>query len=170
MLARPKKLEIEDAKLLGGSFKNFSGVGGTYNREGDRFFNVRIDPDKVDELVEQGWSIKEKPARTEDEDPLYFLKVKVRYSTPNTNNSRDPKIYKGTSGGKYHLLTEETVGTLDRDEIERVDVIINPSYWSRNDGSEGYSAYVDEMYVTIKGSRFSAMYDVDEKFVDDEEE
>ena len=40
-----KNIVLEDATLLGGQFRNFSGRGGPYNREGDRNFAVRIEPE-----------------------------------------------------------------------------------------------------------------------------
>lgn len=170
MLTRPAKIEVENAQLLGGGFKNFSGKGSQYNREGDRFCHIRIDEDKVDELREAGWNIKERPGRDADDSILYYMKVNIRYAGPNDKIKRNPKIYKGTADGKMHLLTEENVGSLDRDEIEKVDIVINPSVWSRPDNSEGISAYLEEMYVTIKGSRFAGKYNIDDDSRYEEEE
>ena len=70
-----------------------------------------------------------------------------------------------------HRLTPENTGDLDRDEVEKADIVINPSYYNTN-GKEGYSAYLDSLYVIIKGNRFASKYTVvdDEPIVESEED
>ena len=58
-------LQIDDARIV---YRNFSGVGSKFNREGDRSFSVVIpDKDIMEALVNEGWNVKSKPSRYEDE-------------------------------------------------------------------------------------------------------
>ncbi|MBP5594984.1 MAG: hypothetical protein J6Y02_06355 [Pseudobutyrivibrio sp.] len=155
---RVEKLELEDAKLMGGKFKNFSGKANDYNREGSRYINVVIPEEYVSEIADKGWVVKELPPREEGDAPVYFMKVNIRFQED--GGYSDPKIYKGISQDNMHKVTVETVGDLDKDEIEHVDIVIRPYHWSRKSGEEGIAAYLDEMYVIIKGSRFTAKYSV----------
>ena len=164
---KPEKLEIEDAIVMGGKFKNFSGRATEYNREGDRFINVRIPLEKVEQLSEEGWNIKQLKPKDEGDDPIYYLTVKIRFKSE--GGKKDPAIFKGINADNMHKIREENVGDLDRDEIERTDVVINPSYYNRN-GKEGYSAYLDSLYVIIKGNRFQAKYNVVDEDLEYEEE
>ena len=65
-----------------------------------------------------------------------------------------------------HRVSVNNVSDLDRDEFVKIDIVINPSYWSRPSGAEGISAYLDTMYCLIKGNRFNSKYTV----VSDEED
>ena len=78
-------LQIDDARIV---YRNFSGTGSKFNREGDRNFAVVIpDQDMADELVNRGWNVKIKPPRDEDDAPFMFLPVKIKF------NERGPKVY-----------------------------------------------------------------------------
>ena len=76
---KPEKLEIEDARLMGGRFKNFSGRATEFNREGDRYINIRLPEDIVEKLVAEGWNIKQLDPREEGDSPVYYLTIKIRY-------------------------------------------------------------------------------------------
>lgn len=165
-MARIEKLELEDAKLMGGKFKNFSGRGTDYNREGSRYINVVIPEDSVEELRSKGWAVKELPPREEGDSSIYFLKVNIRFQ--DDGGFSDPKIFKGINPENMHKVTSETVADLDRDEIEHVDMVVRPYNWSRKSGESGVAAYLEEMYVLIKGSRFTAKYSVANDEDDDE--
>lgn len=163
---KPEKLEIEDGRLMGGRFKNFSGRATEYNREGDRYINIRLPEEMVEKLSEEGWNIKHLDPREEGDSPVYYLTVKIRFKSE--GGRKNPKIFKGISPDNMHLIKAENVGDLDKDEIEKLDIVINPSYYNRN-GKEGYSAYLDTLYVIIKGNRFMSKYNVVDD-VDDEED
>ena len=75
-------LQIEDARII---YRNFSGVATKYNREGDRNFAVIIPTDEIkDILIKDGWNVKIKPPREEDESPFMYMPVKIKF------NSRGP--------------------------------------------------------------------------------
>lgn len=142
-------LSIENAKIF---WLNFSGRGSTYNAEGNRNFCVEIDNELAETLKADGWNIKYTKPKDESYEPTPYIPVAVAYG------NYPPKIYLVT-GKNQTLLDEETVGELDRAEIERVDLIINPYQWSLPTGTSGVKAYCKTMYVTIAedfGGRYSS--------------
>jgi hypothetical protein len=141
-------LEIEDARII---YRNFAGVGSKYNREGDRNFAVIIPNEEIcNELVENGWNVKIKPPRDEDDSPFMYLPVKVKF------NSRGPAAYV-RSGKSVQRLTEETIGMLDEIDIASVDMDLRPYDWEVN-GKTGRSAYLQAIDVEQNIDRFGARY------------
>lgn len=137
-------LQIDDARII---FRNFSGTPSKFNREGDRNFAVVIpDDETANELLERGWHVVVKPPREEDEEPLRFLKVKVKF------NDRGPSVYLRTNG-KQNRLDEESVSVLDSIDIFSVDLDIRPYHWER-DGDSGIAAYLHAICVTQEVDRF----------------
>lgn len=143
-------LTIEDAKFM---FRpNFEGRGDKYNPEGRRYFNVQIDSETAAALDADGWNVKKWESKEDpDAEPIYYIKVRVNYASRN-----QPKIYT-ICNGVLTLLDEETVGSLDYDEIETMDLTINPSEWEMN-GTTGISAYLKTMYVTLVCDPLAAKY------------
>lgn len=141
-------LQIEDARII---YRNFGGEASKYNREGDRNFAVIIPNQEIcDQLTAEGWNVKIKPPRDEDNTPFMFLPVKVKF------NNRGPNIYV-QSAGNVKRLTEETVGMLDEIDIQSVDIDLRPYDWEVN-GKEGRSAYLQAMNVIQNIDRFGAQY------------
>ena len=142
-------LQIDDARII---FRNFSGIGSKFNREGDRNFAVVIDDEDIkDALVEAGWNIKIKPARDEDDIPFMYLPVKVKF------NDRGPSVSLKT-GDTINKLDEETIDCLDNVDILGVDLDIRPYDWEVN-GKEGRTAYLQSIQVTQEIDRFAERYD-----------
>lgn len=145
-------LQIENARII---FRNFSGEGSKYNREGDRNFAVIIPDEEIkDQLVENGWSVKIRPPRDEDDSPFMYLPVKIKF------NHRGPGIYL-VSGDKVTRLNEETIGMLDEVDIKSVDMDLRPYDWEVN-GKTGRSAYLQALNVIQNIDRFAARYQKDE--------
>lgn len=139
-------LQIDDARIV---YRNFSGTGSKFNREGDRNFAVVIpDQDIADELVNRGWNVKIKPPRDEDDTPFMFLPVKIKF------NERGPKVYL-QSGDKTVELDEESVDCLDDVDILCVDLDIRPYDWEVN-GKQGRTAYLQSIHVVQEIDRFAA--------------
>ena len=71
-------LLIDDARIV---YRNFAGAATKFNRAGDRNFAVIIpDEDMKDALVANGYNVKIKPPRDEDDSPFMYLPVfKVWY-------------------------------------------------------------------------------------------
>lgn len=146
-------LEIENARII---YRNFEGLASKYNREGDRNFAVIIpDDDICQELINNGWNVKIKPPRDEDDSPFMFLPVKVKF------NSRGPAAYV-LSGDQVTKLNEDTIGMLDEIDIASVDMDIRPYDWDVN-GKQGRTAYLQAINVVQNIDRFGAMYAEREK-------
>ena len=139
-------LEIDNARII---FRNLEGRGGLYNREGDRNFALVVpDEEARDALIEQGYNVKTKAPRDEDEEPLMYLTIKVK------PNGRGPRIYL-VSGRSKRELPEESWGLIDQISISNVSLDIHAYDWNVN-GKVGRSAYLAAMEVTQNIDRFAA--------------
>ena len=141
-------LQIDDARII---FKNFEGRGDKFNREGDRNFSLLIeDENTANALIKEGWNVKIKPGREDDDDPFMRLPVKVKFT------DYGPNVYLVT-GNRRNELDEESIGCLDNIEIESVDMDIRPYDWEVN-GRTGRTAYLQSMEVVQRIDRFAARY------------
>jgi hypothetical protein len=141
-------LQIDDARII---FKNFEGRGDKFNREGDRNFSLLIeDPDTADALIAEGWNVRIKPGRDEDESPFMRLPVKVKFT------DYGPNVYLVT-GDRRNELDEESIACLDNIDIESIDMDIRPYDWEVN-GKTGRTAYLQSMQVVQRIDRFAARY------------
>lgn len=145
-------LQIDEARII---YRNFTGVGGKYNREGDRNFAVVIpNQDIADALVEDGWNIKIKPPRDADDMPFMYLPVKIKF------NGRGPTVYLNTAG-RVNELNEDTVECLDHIDILSADMDLRPYDWEVN-GKTGRTAYLQSINVIQDVDRFAARYSEEE--------
>lgn len=150
-----KTLIIDDARII---FRNFSGAQSKFNREGERNFALVIDnKESADILIKDGWNVKVKPPRDEDDTPLMYLPVKVKF------NERGPKVYLN-SGDRFIELVhsddpeEDMVRNLDTIDIASVDMDIRPFDWEVN-GKTGRTAYLEKIHVIQEIDRFKARYE-----------
>lgn len=145
-------LQIEDARII---YRNFAGIGSKYNRDGDRNFAVIIPNQEIaDELIADGWAVKIKPPRDEDESPFMYLPVKVKF------NNRGPAAYV-KSGNSVQRLNKDTIGMLDEIDIQSVDMDLRAYDWEIN-GKTGRSAYLQAINVIQNIDRFGAQYQAQE--------
>lgn len=141
-------VQIDDARII---FRNFSGEPSKFNRDGDRNFAVVIeDQDIADAFVKEGWNVRVKPPRDEDDEPFMYLPVKVKF------NDRGPSVYLKT-GDALNRLDEESIDCLDNIDILGVDLDIRPFDWEVN-GKTGRTAYLQSIHVTQQVDRFAARY------------
>lgn len=146
-------LQIEDARII---YRNFTGAGSKFNREGDRNFAVIIPNQELcDELIEAGWNVKIRPPREDGEDPFMFLTVKVKF------NNRGPGVYVISGNGTPTRLNEETIGMIDEIDIQSVSMDLRPYDWEVN-GKTGRTAYLQAMEVIQNIDRFGAKYAAEE--------
>ena len=138
-------LQIDDARII---YRNFSGAGSKFNREGDRNFAVIIDSqDVADALVDEGWNVKIKPPREDGDEPFMFLPVKIKFS------DRGPNVYLAT-GTRMNKLDEDSISCLDDIDILGVDLDIRPYDWEVN-GKTGRTAYLQSIKVVQELDRFA---------------
>lgn len=141
-------LQIDDARII---YRNFRGEGGKFNRDGDRNFAVIIpNEDMFDALISEGWNVKKKPPKDEGGEPFMFLPIKIKF------NGKGPKAYLNR-GGKISNLNEETIGIVDKIDINCVNLDIRPYDWEVN-GSSGRTAYLQSIEVVQELDRFAARY------------
>ena len=141
-------LSIENAHII---YRNFSGRETSFNREGDRNFCVIIDdPDEAQKLNNEGWNVRLRRPREEDDESFYYIPVKVSYA------NIPPNVYLVVRKKKTRL-DEETIGQLDTADIVNVDLSLRPYQWEVN-GKTGIKAYLKTMYVTIEEDEFEGKY------------
>lgn len=141
-------LVIDDARIV---YRNFSGAASQYNREGDRNFAVVIpDEETCERLKTEGWNVRIKPPRTEDDEPFRYLTVKVKF------NDNGPNVFL-QSGQAKNRLDEEDISILDNIDIDSVSLDVRPYDWEAN-GKSGRAAYLQGMWVTQRVDRFVERY------------
>ena len=145
-----ENLKLENAVLGRGSYRNFAGEKTQFNPAGKRTFVVLLDEQNGRLLEEQGWHIRWREPRDEQDDPTALLTVEVKFG------DYPPKIVL-ISGGTHTTLDETNIGILDTAEIDRCDLIIRPYNWEVN-GNSGTKAYVKTMYVTLQDDDFGGRY------------
>lgn len=138
---------IKNARL---KFRNFAGREKTFNREGDRNFNVVIDDVEVaQQMIADGWNVRVTKPKEEGDEPEYLIQVAVGYKV------LPPVIFLLTQGKKKKTaLDEEDIAKLDTLEIVNANVSIRPRQWEMN-GKSGIKAYLKTLYVTIEEDEFA---------------
>lgn len=146
-------LIIEDAKII---FRNFAGEEGQYNRAGDRNFSVVIeDPNMAATLIADGWNLKPLKKQDPDDETVYHLKVAV-----NLGGDWPAKIFLVNRRGRPNRLDDDGVSKLDGDQLDRIDLTINPSSWEVN-GKSGIKAYLKDLYATLVEDELARKYSRD---------
>lgn len=145
---RDDTLKIEGTQIV---FRpNFAGEAEKFNAEGDRYFNVGIAPEDVDELRAKGWNVKEWAGKEEGDEPFFFIKTKVSFKF------KPPRLVLITSRGRVPL-DEETCDMLDWQEYEFVDVILSASHYTMN-GRSGISAYLKTGMFVVREDELEQKY------------
>ncbi len=136
-------LVVEDAKIIQ-RWSNFRGLPGRYNAEGNRNFDLVIPEEMVDGMRAAGWNIRE--TKGSEEYPSEF------YTNVNISWAKFPPsviFYSGREDTRGTEVDETVIGQLDTAEIERMDLAINLSYRTKDDGSTGIKGYVQSMDVWL---------------------
>ena len=108
---------FEDARII---YRNFTGAGSRFNKEGERKFTYEFyDDDEAERLRNLGWYVKTKVGREEGDPVRYHIDVAVSFkSFPNV----PPAAIYIYSNGVRTQLNEDTVSMLDSAEIRTVDL------------------------------------------------
>ena len=161
MSERIPNVSLEGAEILPGKFKNFSGRPGQYNPAGKITFCIRLDRKTADDMVEDGWNVKQLDPRDEDGEPTPYITARIRF------DNFPPVIYMLTGRhNKKTRLDEDTIGSLDSMRIEWADITLTPYSWEMKtkDGiSNGITAYVKTAYFKVADED-----DFADKYLDDD--
>jgi hypothetical protein len=149
------QLLMEDADILPGSFRNFSGRAGMYNAEGERSFCVKLDPEVAEDMAADGWNVKQLK-EFEGEPGDFYISVNVKYRDRFGNDLTPPKLKIITSNGSQ-LLREDQAHWLDQVDIAKVDLIIN-GRTRIEDGQRKISAYLQTYFCTINEDYLEQKY------------
>lgn len=137
---------INDVMLGRGSYRNFSGVKTEYNKAGNRVFSIFLPEETAAVLQEEGWNVKHKPAKREDQNDRYQLDIAVGF------DRYPPTIKVISADGTTSYLNEESVGILDSADIETANLELRPYNWEVN-GKSGTKAYLRELEVHLRPPR-----------------
>lgn len=158
-------VQIDGARII---YRNFSGRGTQFNREGDRNFCLVIPTQEdADKLMAEGFNVKIRQPRTEDEDPFMYMKVNVKFHPKTSDLARLNPTACLITGKNRNMLDEESICCLDNVDILNVDLDISGSNWEVQ-GRSGRSAYLSKIYVTQEVDRFVARY-AEEEWPEEEE-
>lgn len=143
-----KKITIRDANVNARN-ANFSGKAkNPQDRDGSRYFLVRLDEDQAEELLADGWPVKRTKDHPEIDNytPYPYLKVLINYDSYNRGYKPEPAVYMVTKKSRT-LLHEDTVKELDGCYFEKVDITIENAYIKRYDC---WTAYLVIGFFTIQ--------------------
>lgn len=158
----PRTLSTKTLKGIPGhviTWRNMEGQVSPYNRNGDRYFAIKLDDDFAHELEDEGWPIIWREEQREGEETTVrpYFKITIKYGTPFPVD-----IYLINKDGKTKTpLSEEEIRLrqIDNQPIEFVDVVIRPYYWSyMND--QGVKAQLRAMNIKLQDDGFDDEYDI----------
>jgi hypothetical protein len=142
---------IEDAQII---FRNFAGKEGPFNAEGDRTFNVILDPEMATQMEKDGWNVKYTNPRDDEEEGIPHIQVRVSYKR------RPPRVVMLTSTARTNL-NEDSIETLDWVDIQSVDLICRGFEWSVN-GKTGVKAYLQSLFVKVEEDPLERKYAIND--------
>lgn len=153
-MPRVNDINITDGEI---AYSNFAGRPTTYRPEGGvRTVTFVIPNDLAQQLIVDGWNIREQTFVNDPErEPRYLLEASFTFRT-RTGQPRDPKIFIVRPDSLVHV-TEETADALDRADIIKVDAVLAPYYWEHGN-RKGIRAYVNSLYITIKENPIDEKY------------
>lgn len=139
------RLKIENLSNRDIIYRNFSGKPSQYNRNGNLKFSIVIDPAMSAKLAKEGWNVKTRPGKNNDEEEFCTLEVRVRFDL----SFARPKIKQFTRGGSV-TINEHNIANFDDAEFECADIVLRQYAWTNPAGEAGISAQLAEMYVRLE--------------------
>lgn len=131
-------------------FKNFSGaVKGRYDRPGERYFILDLEPDLAEQLRSQGWPVKIKPSKNDPTKIYRNMKVKI--------GKREPSIIQKSEVSMVQLKGD-MLNNLDSIDIDHVDCTLQLTH-NDNYDYDGNTVYLGGMMVYQRTNKYEAAYE-----------
>lgn len=143
---------MENAEVL---FLNFEGRPSTFNQEGQRNFCVLLDPEVAEDMLADGWNVKQLK-EYEGEPGDFYIQVEVKYRDRYGRALRPPKIQLISSRGTQRL-EEDDVHIMDQVDIAKVDLIFNGKV-REEDGQRKIKAYLQSYFCHINEDYLELKY------------
>lgn len=150
---KSKEIVIRDAQVM---YMKLSNTPDAFGKT-DRKFDVVLDEDLAESLTNDGWPVKIKNPKNPDYAPYKYMTCKMKFRDDSPNVRYDPHV-EVIDGRTKTRMTAQTVGLLDSERIEKIDLVLSQYHWNNVNGS-GISAYVRSMYVTLDSDPLAAEYD-----------
>lgn len=149
-------LSVEGAGII---FKNFSGKPTDFNPVGGkRTFALVLPREIADDLVEEGWNVRRRPAKDEGDEDMLYTEIVV-----NMASQYPPKLhllFRYGDSEKLVQLREEDLFELDENVLTDIDVVIHPFNHGRsNSAGSTVKGYLKTLYATqVPTVEFSGKY------------
>ena len=137
------KKTIRNAKVNPTTAKFYGDVRKDKDKEGQRYFLIKLDPDDAEDMARDGWPVEWTNAKPEypDYEPYPYIKVHIKY-----DGFKKPSVYMVTQNSRV-LLNEETIEQLSGCYFEKVDVTVDNVYLKRFNRN---AVYLDIGFFTIE--------------------
>lgn len=177
-----KGVEIYNAEVLRGRYRNFSGADKGFGPldPGKGSFNVRLTPettlrisdeeagniefvgnDVAEYLINEGWNLRIHQPRDEEDEPFYYMTVKFAYRNREGMPVAHPPMICRVSE-KTNVITklsESSVSILDDENIVSCDVKLSANTnFASYDKTGKASAYLRDGYFICREDYFSSRY------------
>lgn len=152
-------IALDDVKVR---FHNFAGGPLAWNPNNtEKSMTILVSDEQVDQLQKAGVT-SVKPGYVNpnhpDSEPENRLPIKISYHHDG-NRVWGPAVHLYTEGNPVPKeLTEDTIGTLDKAQILKMSVVVNPHSWTSQLGTSGVNVYLRELYVVIRENRFATEF------------
>ncbi len=138
-------LVVEGAAII---YKNFSGNPTRFKSDGGKpTFSLVVPQTIADELVADGWNVKEKPPVEEGDESVFYTEIVV-----NMNSTYPPRIHILTKSGNNEAtvdITEDNLHELDKNALTDIVLTIHPYVHGRaNAKGSTVKGYLKSMYAT----------------------
>lgn len=150
------QITLYGARIGTKGYRNFSGIETEYNAAGARNFVIFLDEDVARNIEAAGAPVIWKPDRYNEGSMRAQMKVHVKYYDRKGNPLIPPKVVLITHNGQTEL-DESTIGTLDRVDIAKADMIIN-MYANKGKMGPENSVALKTLYVTASEDELEAFY------------
>ena len=138
-------LTVEGAGII---YKNFSGNPTSFNPSGGKpTFALVIPQELADDLVNEGWNVKEKQPQEEGDESMFYTEIVV-----NMASQYPPRIHLLTKSGNNETMvdiTEDTLHELDDNALTDIVLTIHPYLHGRaNAKGSTVKGYLKSMFAT----------------------